>query len=161
MKWLLSENGRQYDPIFLLEAEEWITLHYNTYHSLWVRLVVALSVWGPWATSRMAQLRPLPSRQPPPPSLRAGAQSPLHTLTPKAHQAPRDSKEVRWAYAAGWKVSALKGWLISNYLENSAMCSSRHCDHQTQGYSAWAEYQKHQGNCETPSHSVFKVSSWF
>lgn len=44
MKWLLPENGRQYDPIFLAEAEEGIMLHYNTYHSLWVLLVVAISV---------------------------------------------------------------------------------------------------------------------
>lgn len=29
---------------------------------------------------------------------------------PKPIQAPRDSKEVRWAHAAVWKVSSLKGW---------------------------------------------------
>lgn len=44
MKWLLPENGRECDPIFLIEAEEWIMLHYNTYHSLWVLLVVAINV---------------------------------------------------------------------------------------------------------------------
>lgn len=52
---------------------EWVMLHYNTYCSPWVLLVVAISVRGPRATSRSVQPRPLPSGWPPPPSPRAGS----------------------------------------------------------------------------------------
>lgn len=148
MKWLLSENGRQYDPIFLIEAEEWIMLHYNTYHSLWVLLVVAVRVWGPWATSRMAQLRPLPSRQPHPPS-----------QSTSGSQAQQGGEMGLCCWMEG--ISSKTMVDLTNYLENPALCSSRHSDHQTQSYSTWVENQKHQGNDETLSRSVFKTSSLF
>lgn len=119
MKWLLSENGRQCDPIFLIEAEERIMLH--------LPLSVGASGGGHKSVRSLGHIQNGPAEA----ITQQAAPPPSHSTSGSQGQQGGEMGLCCWMEG----ISSKRMVDLTNYLENPAMCSSRHSDHQTRGYS--------------------------